>query len=255
MSFLERLAAWRGPRIWGRGQAEGAKHPSIGRWTYQAVEFLNSNREPRKSAAFASFPYTGPTLLVRRVVPLLLAGALLYGGCGASGAAATPAYPLYSQREAELFDDLVHPRIVGVSYDAPSLPARNDPALFERAQTSDTVVRARIDSVTGAAKGARFELGLRVVEVLAGAASPASGIVLKLDATSRSFGMVRAVEGRIGGRAVIAFMRTYTNENGEIAVHFHLLPDELATSAAVREALSLDRVAPIDGGVAKPGPK
>ena len=75
-------------------------------------------------------------------------------------------------------------------------------------------------------------------------------VALRIERTSPSYGMARALEHRLSGRALIAFVRTYANEANEPALHFHLVPDEPAIAAAFKEALSLDRVAPTDAGVA-----
>lgn len=142
-----------------------------------------------------------------------------------------------------------------MGYDAPQVAPRGDASLFERAHTGDFVVRGRIDSVSvkGSGPDAFLELGIRVVEVFMrpqaqGGRMPVS-MVLRVDRTSPSYGTARALEGRMSGRTLIAFVRTYGNEANESALHFHIVPDEPAIAAAVREALALDKVAPTDAGV------
>lgn len=184
----------------------------------------------------------------------LLRGAV---GCGGTSAPPPPAYPPYTAHEAELFDDAVDPRVVGLGYDVARSSPRSDRALFERAQIGDVVVRGRIDSVTvkGAGPGSHLELGIRVSDAWGRGTLPkdeSGNLTLKLGPNSSSYGMMRALEERLSGKAMIAFVRAYANEVGELALHFHMVPDDAATAAAVREALSLDRVAPQDGGVVVP---
>jgi hypothetical protein len=154
-----------------------------------------------------------------------------------------------------LFDDGLDPRVIGVGFDSPNVSPRGDAALFERSQIGDLVIRGRIDSVTlkGSGPTALIELGIRVTESL-GRPNPQGEpihVALRIERSSRSYGMARALEHRLSGRTMIAFIRTYSNEAGEPALHFHIVPDEPAVAGAVREALSLDRVAPTDGGVSQ----
>lgn len=188
--------------------------------------------------------------LARRFVFLCLLGA----ACGGTAAAPAPLFPAYTKEDAALFDDFVDPRVLGVGYDAPVVNPRSDSALFERAQIGDGVVRGRIDSVT--VKGSQFELGVRVIEPLGRAEALGSDFVLRVGPDSPSFGMVKALESRLSGHAMIVFVRTYGTESGEPRTRFHMVPDEPRTAQAVREALSIDRVPTTgDGGAqAQKGP-
>jgi hypothetical protein len=167
--------------------------------------------------------------------------------CGSTPAPA-PSFPPYTSHEAALFDDAIEPKVLGLGYDTPQVAPRADTGIFERAQTGDTVLRGKIDSVTvrGSGGATQFELGIRIDEAL-GKGEPPKNLVLRVDRTSPSWGMVRALEDRLSGRPMIAFIRTYGTETAETAIHFHIVPDEPAIAGAVREALSLDRVLP-DGG-------
>lgn len=174
--------------------------------------------------------------------------------CGGTAAAPAPLFPPYTNEDANLFDDFVDPRVLGVGYDAPVVNPRSDSALFERAQIGDGVVRGRIDSVT--VKGTQYELGIRVVEALGRAEALGAEFALRVGPDSPSFGMVKALESRLSGHSMIVFVRTYANESGEPRTHFHMVPDDARTAQAVREALSIDRVpTSSDGGApAQKGP-
>lgn len=180
--------------------------------------------------------------------------------CG-SAAPPAPLYPPYTREDVGLFDDSIDPRVLGVGYDVPLASPRTDGALFERAQIGDAVVRGRIDSVTikGTEAAPRFELGVRVVESLAhanAAGAPLYGtgsdLVILVDRSSPSFGMVRGLQSRLSGHNAIVFARTYANESGEPRLHFHVVPDDPQVAAAVREAASMDRVPLTGDGGAPP---
>jgi hypothetical protein len=174
-----------------------------------------------------------------------VAGAAGLTGCaGADAAAPPPAFPPYTADDARLFDDAIDPRVLDVGYDAPRLAPRGDATLFERAQIGEGVVRGRIDSVTvkGSPDAPDYELGVRVIEPLGRNRTLGSEFAVRVDRTSPSFGLVRALLTRISGHTAIVFVRTYANESGAPTTHFHMVPDDPEVAAAVREATSLDRV-------------
>lgn len=175
--------------------------------------------------------------------------------CGAAAAPPAPQFPPYTAQEARLFDDAIDPRVLGVGYDVPLVSPRSDTSLFERAQIGDGVVRARIDSVTiqGLQEATPiYELGVRVLEPLGRADGLPSEFTLRIGPDSPSFSLARALEGRLSGHTAIVFVRTYSTEAGEAVYHFHVVPDDPAVAAAVREATSLDRVALTGDGGAPP---
>lgn len=186
---------------------------------------------------------------------LLVCTLAALAACAGGSAASAPQFPAYTTQDARLFDDSIDPRVLGVSYDAPMLAPRSDTALFERTHIGDGVVRGRIDSVTvrGTAAQAFYELGVRVVEPLARADVLGGEFVLRVDPTSPSYNMVRSLQDRLSGHAMIVFVRTYANDQGEPVPHFYMVPDDPRVAAAVREAASLDRIPLMgDGGKVAP---
>ena len=84
------------------------------------------------------------------------------------------------------------------------------------------------------------------------AAKLPSEFTLRIGPDSPSFSLARALQGRLSGHTAIVFVRTYSTEAGEAVYHFHVVPDDPAVAAAVREATSLDRVALTGDGGAPP---
>lgn len=151
------------------------------------------------------------------------------------GPNATPA----QRHAAELFDDVIEPRAVGLELNITSTP-RSDAILRERTQIGDAVVRVRIETVTqsGAGSEVRHQLVLKTLEKLAGEHPPEGDFSVTLDDSSPSIGIVRSLETRLGGKTFIAFVKAF-NLGGERQYHFHLAPDAKDVRDAVAEAVSL----------------
>src|SRR6202034_3741291 len=79
------------------------------------------------------------TLLVAVSLPLL--------GCAGANADANRPLPSYVGHAAELFDDGIEPRAVGLDLEQVSDP-RSDALLRERTQVSDAALRVRISTLT-----------------------------------------------------------------------------------------------------------
>src|ERR1017187_10205943 len=113
-------------------------------------------RSSLRSTFPALFPFGGV---------LLAALALSLSGCGGTESGANSpsrALPAYSGHQAELFDDGIDPKAVGLDYDG-ALDPRLDTKFRERAQLSDAVLRAKIETVTVRGEGAeaRYDLAFR----------------------------------------------------------------------------------------------
>jgi hypothetical protein len=180
-----------------------------------------------------------PSPAISPLARALFAGALLaLAGCGGASARARALAP-HEGRAAELFDDVIEPRAVGLDIEEKLTP-RTDPTLRERTQLGDAVVRVRVDNVTATGAGAnvRWSIGLRVLEKLAGAHPPPDTFVVTLDRSSPSAGILGSLQGRISGRTFVAFVKEFAaGEDG--AFHFHMAPDTKDVRQAVEEAVAL----------------
>jgi hypothetical protein len=181
------------------------------------------------------------TATVRSGAALLSVGLLIVGCAAASPAGARdPARPLptYAGHDTELFDDVIEPRAVGLDLDGPGAAPRMSPLLRERTQTGDAVVRVRVETVTGKDDGvdARYDLGLKVLERLAGQHPPVESFNVRVDKSSPSAPIVKSFQARLSGKTFVAFVREFVRSDGETDYHFHLAVDDKDTIAAVKEA-------------------
>jgi len=182
-----------------------------------------------------------------RFLPILLTSSIaLVGmfGCGGartSGAGASRPLPAYSGHATELFDDDIEPRAVGIDLSLSQAQAspRTDSVLRERTQVGDAVVRARIDTVTAKNDGvdARYDLGLRPLEKLAGGHPPqGENFNLRIDHTSSAANIVKNFQNRLHGRIFVVFVREFVRPDGDTELHFHAAPDNKDVVDAVRAA-------------------
>jgi hypothetical protein len=163
-------------------------------------------------------------------------------GCGpmtGPGAKSRP-LPAYAGRAADLFDDSIDPAAVGMDFDKGYTP-KADAMLRERAQTSDAVLRVKIATVTGKKDGpeANYQLGLHIVEKMAGANPPPQDFTVAVSKSSESHGILKNFEGRLVGYPFVAFVREFVRPDGDHEVHFHLSPDTKDVKAAVNDAVVL----------------
>lgn len=176
---------------------------------------------------------------------LLLCSLLGCGVVGCGGASASGPLAQYGGHAAELFDDVIEPRAVGLELDVAATP-RADPILRERTQIGDAVVRVRISTVTAAGygKAMRHQLIMQTLEKLAGERPPPPTFTVTLDDSSPSVGIVRNLESRLGGKTFIAFVKAFgatvsgpSGEPAERQYHFHMAPDTRDVRDAVAEAI------------------
>lgn len=179
---------------------------------------------------------------MRWTASLLLA--LTLAGCGSSGGAGSNAptrpLPSWSGRAADLFDDVIEPSAVGMDYQKSYLP-KSDPALRERAQVSDAVLRVKVATVTAKKDGpeAVYQLGLHTVEKLNAKNDPGADFTVTITKASESHGIMRSFENRLVGYNFVAFVREFVRPDGDREVHFHLAPDTKEVKLAVGDALLL----------------
>ncbi|WP_394838317.1 hypothetical protein LVJ94_15550 [Pendulispora rubella] len=182
-----------------------------------------------------------------RFLPILLTSSIasvgMFGCGGAASSANKTARPLpaYSGHATELFDDDIEPRAVGIDLSLSQAQAnpRSDSALRERAQVGDAVVRARVDTVTAKNDGvdARYDLGLRPIEKIAGEHPPAGeNFNLRIERTGPAANIVKNFQNRLHGRIFVVFVREFVRPDGDTELHFHAAPDNKDVVDAVRAA-------------------
>ena len=174
---------------------------------------------------------------MRRLVPLVFLALLACGGPDASSPERPR--PPYEGRALELFDDVIEPRAVGLALEDARSP-RTDPVLRERTQTADGVARVTVKTVTARGDGVEMEylLAVNVVEKLTEGPLPGE-LVVRVDRSSPSLGIVKSLDARLGGKTFVAFVREFAGSDGEPRWHFHFAPDTKDEVAAVSDAIAL----------------
>jgi hypothetical protein len=161
-----------------------------------------------------------------------------------SPAASGPNRPVaaYGGHAADLFDDTIEARAVGLDPDAAGGTVRGDATMRERVQLGDATLRVRIDTVTTKQEetGASYQIGFRVLESLTATHPPPETFTVKIDRTSPSAGILRTYESALVGKRFVAFVRLFGRTDGEREYHFHLTTDSKDVVAAVREATILE---------------
>ncbi len=148
--------------------------------------------------------------------------------------------PPYEAHQAELFDDAIEPRAVGLNFDESRTP-QTDALVRERTQVGDAVVRAKVQTVTQKRNGddVEYQLGLQVLEKLSGEHAPTDEFVVPLDKTSPSAGIVRSLDARLGGKTFVVFLRQFKGPDGEPRYYAHFAADSKDVIAAVKDAAAL----------------
>ncbi len=174
---------------------------------------------------------------------LLTALALSAGGCGGSETGAnspTRGLPTYTGHQVELFDDGIDPKAVGLDYDG-ALDPRLDTKFRERAQLSDAVLRAKVDTVTvrGEGAAARYDIAFKTLDKLSGENPPQADFTLHIEEANPSSGIVRTMQTTLGGKSFVTFVREFIRADGEAEWHFHLSPDTKEAVSAARDATTM----------------
>jgi hypothetical protein len=148
--------------------------------------------------------------------------------------------PNYEGHQAELFDDAIDPRAVGLNLDDARTP-QSDSIVRERTQVGDAVVRAKVQTVTQKHDGdaVEYQLGLVVLEKLGGEHPPPDEFVVRFDKTSPSAGIVRSLDARLGNKTFIVFVREFKGTDGEPRFYAHFAADTKDVVAAVKDAMAL----------------
>jgi hypothetical protein len=155
---------------------------------------------------------------------------LSLAGCGGGGqAGSSRAFPLpeYDRAAKQLFDNGFDAGALGLGFDT-LLPSGNDRLLRERTQTADSVVRARIVTVTSQKDGAiaTSQIAMTVLQDLAGQHPQTREFVLQVAAEDPANGTLKALQGGLVGKTFVVFLREFAAAGGQSAVHFHVSRDD-----------------------------
>jgi hypothetical protein len=174
-----------------------------------------------------------------------LCSSLLLFGLGCSGSATNTNRPVppYSGHSADLFDDVIEARAVGLDPET-GKSVRGDPVFRERVQLADAAVRVRVDTITVKQEetGATYQIGFRVMDKLAGVHPPGESFTVAVDKSGPSAGILRSYETQLVGKRFIAFVRLFGKSDGDREYHFHLSPDTKDVAVAVHDATVLENV-------------
>ena len=168
--------------------------------------------------------------------------------CGAPNTAAQGPqnpqdFPFYSNSAAQLFDDRIDPRAVGLA-DVGNDP-RLDPILRQRTQNAEVVGRTRVSTVNIDSVGGKpvYRLRFKLLDspiVARGFASEQLEVAVGDD--SPAFGIVKSLDTRLIDYSFIGFFRRFSGDY-EPRVRFHLSADDPQVLAAVRDASALREIA------------
>jgi hypothetical protein len=152
----------------------------------------------------------------------------------------------YGGHAAELFDDTIEPSAVGfeVGGGGQLLAAQ---ALTERTQSADSVVLARVVTVTSQPDpaGRSWQVGLRTLAHLAGPRPRTGDFTLSVAASDPAAGILRAVEARLVGVTFVVLLRDFASgeRGGSVtATHFHVVRDSREQLDAIHAAAVLGEV-------------
>lgn len=178
------------------------------------------------------------------LLSMLAVGAASCGPSTGPGAnsASRRGLPPYGGHAAELFDDAIEPRAVGLELEQGSVPKR-DPILRERTQLADSIALVTVTTVTSKHEdsGASYSLGFRVQQRLFGSHPPPDELTVAVGKNSPSVGLVRSLESRIVGKRFVVFLREFANGD-EAEMHFHAVADSKEQLAAIRDAAALAEI-------------
>jgi hypothetical protein len=160
-------------------------------------------------------------------------------GTGPGARGANRALPPYGGHAAELFDDAIEPRALGLELDQTQV-SKGDPILRERTQVADAIVVVQVTTITSKHEdsGETFSLGLRVLQRLFGQYPPPDELTVRVGKTSPSVGLIRSLESRIVGKRLVFFVRDFSSGD-EAETHFHAVAESKEQLAAIRDAAAL----------------
>jgi hypothetical protein len=148
--------------------------------------------------------------------------------------------PEYTPEEAAVFDDAFGPTVFGVKT---VVPASDDPKLGKWVGGADSVVHARVATITEEKLAGKtgYTVVLSVAEPpIAG--RPAEPSVELRVVFGNALTRLEGTETALVGRRLVLFLRRY-DDRGEPVLHFHGEPDDPTLVAAIDRAKTLDEVA------------
>ena len=167
-----------------------------------------------------------------------LAALALIAACGPSAqpvpAPSAEKYPEYTPEQASLFDDTFSPAVFGAPVDK---PPGEDPKLRERTRLADSVVRAKVATLTrdrGPEGSPSYQLGLRPLEPAWRGETPDQAVFAPVNGGSPAYPFVASADAVLVGRVVVLFVRRY-NEGGSATLHWHGEPDTQEVRAAIEK--------------------
>jgi hypothetical protein len=156
--------------------------------------------------------------------------------------------PEYAAEEAVVFDDTIDLTVFGR---APSIRPHEDPKLPERVRTADTVIIAKIATVTsdrGQASSPDYQLAFRPLAPALRGATPEELVVVNVSPNSPSYQFVLLTDSGLIGRVVVLFFKRYKEAGGSV-LHWHVAPDNQEVRAAIELALVAGAPAPKPDGL------
>ena len=175
----------------------------------------------------------------RRLTGALIAALIgLVSACGPSAApVAAPVaegLPSYTAEEAVLFDDAIDLTVFGR---AASIRPDEDPKLPERVKQAESVVLAKIATVTsdrGQASSPFYQVAFKPVAPAFSGTTPTE-VVVAVTPTSPSYQFVVLTDAGLIGRVVVLMFKRY-KESGSTVFHWHVDSDTKEVRAAIERA-------------------
>jgi hypothetical protein len=180
----------------------------------------------------------------------LVALCLAFESCSELTAPPAVAQPLssYGGHAAELFDDTIEPSAVGFEVGGGGQLSAAQ-ALTERTQSADSVLLARVVTVTSQPDpaGRSWQVGLHTLANLAGPRPRSGDFTLSVAASDPAAGILRAVEARLVGVTFVVLLREFASASSErggsvTATHFHVVHDSREQLDAIHAAAVLGEV-------------
>ena len=188
---------------------------------------------------------------------LVAAASAGFAGCGPSAApVAAPVsegLPSYTPEEAALFDDTFDLTVFGR---APTIRPSEDPKLPERVKQAESVVLAKIATVTsdrGQSSSPYYQIAFKPVAPLSGAAA-SEPVTVSVGPNSPSYQFVVLTDAGLIGRVVVLMFKRY-KESGSTVVHWHVESDTREVRAAIESARSAAATWPSEPSTPDGGPK
>jgi hypothetical protein len=178
---------------------------------------------------------------MRRVILMCVLGAGTVAGCGSSSprvVSAVAGLPEYTPAEASVFGDTLSSTVFGLP---PEVQPRDDAKLAARAQRADTIVGARVATVSAESLAGVRGYSISILpdpRPIAGE-NPESPIELRIGPGNPSLSRVQTAGTALMGRRFLVFLRRYS-DGGEPALHFHGEADNPDVRKAIDSAKALD---------------